>query len=178
MSSHTTPYDVHASFTNAFDISDLCQLCLKLGCPLTLHRTRLQTRICMKVHVNMKHDNVKHNMLNTTIHTHMNVARRRKRGRRTGRQEGVWDQSAASKPGHPNSSGTRLTRQRQASGGITRDLSNRRPPPTTNDTKRQNANAIMIFVGGRGTKHAMLGAKIMAFGKHYLGTIREYCLAV
>ena len=59
----------------------------------------------------------KHNMLNTTFHTKLNVARRRKRGRRTGRQEGVWDQSAASKPVHPNSSGTRLTRQRQASGG-------------------------------------------------------------
>ena len=69
------------------------------------------------------------------------------------------DQTAASTPGHPNSSETASSNR-----GVTRSLSNRWPPPTTNDTKRQNANAIMIFVGGRGTKHAMLGAKIMAYG--------------
>ena len=56
------------------------------------------------------------------------------------------DQTAASTPGHPNSSETASSKR-----GVTRNLSNRRPPPTTNDTKRQNANAIMMFVGGRGT---------------------------
>jgi hypothetical protein len=52
----------------------------------------------------------------------------------SGGERAYRDQTAASTLGHPNSSETASSKR-----GVTRNLSNRRPPPTTNDTKRQNA---------------------------------------
>ena len=106
--------------------------------PLTLHRTRLQTHTCMKVHKHMKHDNVKHKYVkhsNSYTYECRKASRARQANRAAKGSIGTKRQPAHRDTPTP-------ARQRQASGGSleTSRTDGHHQPQTIPSDKMQHSN--------------------------------------